>query len=220
MVLAYHATFAAYGFWLPNEERGSWSTEVWPPHLQRFGEATKTNERRSIAYRAYDRERRREMRESLLYPTVRFNQAQRDAIAIGLAEIVPKIDLRLLACAIMWDHVHLVPLRHHELIIEDIVGYLKRAATRALTHKGVHPLAEYRTTRDRIPTPWVEGGWNRYFNDWQEIVDAIGYVEGNPEKCGLAPQRFEFVENWRQFAPAGFVPKSAEQRRVDAAAKR
>src|SRR5439155_14173021 len=103
MVLAYHAVFAAYGFWLPNDQRGSWSTEVWAPHLKRFGAATKTAERRSLAHRGYDRELRREMRDSLLYPAVRFNQPQRDAIASGLSEIIPKIDLHLLAGAIMWD---------------------------------------------------------------------------------------------------------------------
>src|SRR4051812_14608983 len=42
MVKGYHAIFAGYGFWLPNEQRGSWSTEVWAPHLRQFGPATKT----------------------------------------------------------------------------------------------------------------------------------------------------------------------------------
>src|SRR5438874_786586 len=124
MVLGYHATFAAYGFWLPNEERGSWSTEVWAPHLKRFGEATKTDVRHSVANRSYDRDRRRDMRDSLLYPPVRFNDAQRKAIAHGFADIVATLALHVLACAIMFDHVHVVALRH-EATIEDIVGYLK-----------------------------------------------------------------------------------------------
>ena len=207
MVIAYHATFAAYGFWLPNEGRGSWSTEVWAPHLKRFGEATKTTERRSLANRPHDRDRRRQMRDALLYPAVRFNQTQRDAIATGIADIIPKIDLHLLACAIMWDHVHVVTLRHREPI-EEIVGYLKRAATRALTRAQVHPLAGYETSRGRIPTPWVEGGWNRYLNGWHEIVDAIGYVQANPRKCGLPPQRFGFVRDCKGFAPQAIIPPS------------
>jgi hypothetical protein len=45
MVIASHVVFACYGFWLPNEERGSWSTEVWAEHLRPFGEPTKTDAR-------------------------------------------------------------------------------------------------------------------------------------------------------------------------------
>src|SRR5439155_17357687 len=100
MVLAYHAVFAAYGFWLPNDQRGSWSTEVWAPHLKRFGEATKTTERRSLAQHPYDPALRREARDSLLYPAVRFDHAKRDAIAVGFSEIIATLDLSLLACSI------------------------------------------------------------------------------------------------------------------------
>src|SRR2546423_632829 len=112
MVLAYHAVFAAYGFWLPNDQRGSWSTEVWAPHLKRFGEATKTTDRRSLASRPYDRNLRTEARESLLYPPVIFDDAQRDSIASGIADIANTLSLTILACSIMPDHVHIVPLRH------------------------------------------------------------------------------------------------------------
>ena len=49
MVLAYHVIFGAYGFWLPNDPRGSWSDFVGAWELLRFGKATKTTERRSVA---------------------------------------------------------------------------------------------------------------------------------------------------------------------------
>jgi hypothetical protein len=29
MVIGYHIILGAYGFWLPNDPRGSWSNEVW-----------------------------------------------------------------------------------------------------------------------------------------------------------------------------------------------
>jgi hypothetical protein len=70
MVIAYHAVFSAYGFWPPNEQRGSWSTEVWAPNLRRFGPATKTTERRSLAHTDYDPHLRAAMRDALKYPPV------------------------------------------------------------------------------------------------------------------------------------------------------
>ena len=41
MIRAYHAVFTAYGFWLPNDPRGSWSDFVGSWELFRFGPATK-----------------------------------------------------------------------------------------------------------------------------------------------------------------------------------
>jgi hypothetical protein len=81
MVIAYHAIFSAYGFWLPNEQRGSWSTQVWASHLKRFGPATKTTQRRSLADRPYNRQIRAEMRNELQHAPVRFNLSQIHAIA-------------------------------------------------------------------------------------------------------------------------------------------
>jgi hypothetical protein len=37
MVLAYHLIFSMYGFWLPNDPRGSWSEFVASWELFRFG---------------------------------------------------------------------------------------------------------------------------------------------------------------------------------------
>ena len=65
MVRWYHLVMTAYGFWLPNDPRGSWSEFVraWEP--QRFGPATKTRERRSHAHDPHDRARRLEAKEYL-----------------------------------------------------------------------------------------------------------------------------------------------------------
>jgi hypothetical protein len=61
MILAFHSIFTAYGFWLPNEPRGSWSDFVGSWELRRFGPATKVTTRRSIAEKPYDRKLKAEM---------------------------------------------------------------------------------------------------------------------------------------------------------------
>jgi hypothetical protein len=43
MILASHVIFSTYGFWLPNDPRGSWSDFVGAWELFRFGPATKTD---------------------------------------------------------------------------------------------------------------------------------------------------------------------------------
>jgi hypothetical protein len=71
MVHGYHVIFSAYGFWLPNDPRGSWSfVASW--ELFRFGAASKTDERRSLAKRPYCRKSRFQAKEALKYPEVHF----------------------------------------------------------------------------------------------------------------------------------------------------
>jgi REP element-mobilizing transposase RayT len=192
MVLANHAIFTAYGFWLPNDGRGSWSTEVWAKHLRRFGDATKTDERRSLARREHNVAERLAAKRELLYPSVKFDGYQARAIAAGFAKIAAVLNLCIVACAIMPDHVHLVVLRHRQTI-EQIVGFLKRAGTRELSAQGLRPLEMYKNKKGLIPTPWADGGWHRFLNASSEIIDAREYVENNPLKAGYKRQRWPFV---------------------------
>src|SRR5205823_3208389 len=131
------------------------STEVWAKHLKRFGPATKTTERRSLASKPFDRELRRDARASLQYPSVHFNREQIACVGTGFAQAIATLSLQVVACAVMPDHVHLV-IHRHRTTIEEIVGFLKRAATRELTRSNLHPLTAHTTARGRVPSPWVD----------------------------------------------------------------
>ncbi len=85
MVVAYHLIFGAYGFWLPNDPRGSWSEFVWAWELRRFGEATKVGVRRSVAGRPHDYVLRQEAKGSLAYAPVKFEGEQAVSIGRGFA---------------------------------------------------------------------------------------------------------------------------------------
>jgi hypothetical protein len=76
MILAYHVVFSTYGFWLPNDPRGSWSDFVAAWELFRYGPATKTDERRSVAAKPHDHRVRMEAKSALKYPPVEFNGEQ------------------------------------------------------------------------------------------------------------------------------------------------
>src|SRR5436190_10952887 len=136
MVLGYHIIFSAYGFWLPNDPRGSWSDFVgaWELFLA-AGKATKTDERRSVARRTHDRERRLAAKESLSRPAVQFSGVQARAIGRSFADYVAKSALPIWACSILPEHVHLVtgPFR---ISVEQLVIQLKGAATEKLLEEG------------------------------------------------------------------------------------
>ena len=103
-------------------------------------------------------------------------------------------DLRLdlYACSIMPDHVHFVMGRCCSTA-EYVAGFMKRAATRGLSDKGIHPLQNYRQANGRVPSPWVVGGWFVYLGSPAEVHGRVRYVEQNPTKAGLPPQRWPFV---------------------------
>src|SRR5438552_17762491 len=133
MVLGHHVIFGAYGFWLPNDPRGSWSDFVGAWELYKFGgAATRTNEKRSLAHDSHDVRLRRETKQHLLYPVVRFNDRQRELISGGFAQAVEEGQYGVHALCIGHDHSHAIVARH-ERTIEQIAKHLKSKATMALT---------------------------------------------------------------------------------------
>src|SRR5690349_20858020 len=106
MVRWYHLIMTAYGFWLPNDPRGSWSDFVAAWELFRFGSATKTNEKRSHARDPHDIDARLAAKHALKYPPVRFTDLQRDLIAQGFAQAIHEAGYILHALCIGHDHSH------------------------------------------------------------------------------------------------------------------
>ncbi len=200
MVLAYHVIIAAYGFWLPNDQRGSWSDFVRRWDLLRFGPATKTQSRRSVAGQPFDWAQRAAAKAALMYPAVKFTGLPALAIANGFADGVNRSGYQILACAILPDHVHLV-IGRHSYLIEQVVNRLKGSATRELAMRGVHPLADDLSKDGKTPSPWAQGLWKVYLDSAEHIVRAINYVELNPEKDNLKRQHWKFItplEQWNQ----------------------
>jgi REP element-mobilizing transposase RayT len=192
MVLASHVIISRYGFWLPNDQRGSWSEFVGAWELLRFGKATKTDERHSLAYRPFDSSLRRAAKAALKYPPVIFNGLQARAIARGFAQQIQHSGLTVWACSILPDHIHLV-VKRHRYNVETITNHLKGSATRRLDEEGIHPLSAHRTRSGRCPKAFSRGEWKVFLDCRDDILRAIPYVERNPGKEGLAPQRWSFV---------------------------
>jgi REP element-mobilizing transposase RayT len=192
MVLGSHSIFCAYGFWLPNDPRGSWSDFVRAWELVRFGKATKVDTRRSVARAAHDVSLRLRAKEALKYPPVVFTGRQAKAVGDGFAQAVAEGGYVVRACTILPEHLHIL-LAPHERGYRRIVGHLKARATQRLLAEGLHPLARFASGAVGPPSPWARLAWHVYLKDEAAFRAAIRYVQDNPLKEGKPRQHWSFV---------------------------
>jgi REP-associated tyrosine transposase len=192
MVLASHVILGMCGFWLPNDERGSWSDFVGSWELLQFGKATTVDVRHSLARRPFDPARRAAAQAALKYPPVALTGVQARAIGRGFAQYADKGNVAILACAILPKHIHLVMARHR-LKVEQLVNQLKGSATRQLIAEHVYPLADHQGTKHRPPKAFARGQWKVFLDTSADVERSVQYVEENPMRERLPAQRWPFV---------------------------
>jgi REP element-mobilizing transposase RayT len=193
MVIAYHLIFTTYGFWLPNDPRGSWSNLVRSLDLYRAaGPATKVSTHRSLAAVPHNRSARLEAKAALHYPPVTFSPPQIAAVGEGFAASVARSRFIIHACSILPTHVHAV-VKRHVYDIETVMNQLKGQASTALTRANLHPFQNTLLPGGKRHSPWAEEGWDVYLNNEAAIRRSMAYVENNPVKEGLAPQHWPFI---------------------------
>jgi REP element-mobilizing transposase RayT len=193
MLLGYHFIISAYGFWLPNDSRGSWSDVVRQFELLRYGPATKVSTTKSVAAAKHDRSLREKAKLALKYPPVCFTGQQAVRIAKGFGVAKSQHDYEIHALAILPDHVHMVMRAHDSIQPDQIAAHLKAKATAELNMNGQHPLAENVSASGRIPSPWGRNYWKVFIFEEDHYRQAIRYVELNPVKAGLKPQKWSIV---------------------------
>ena len=171
LVLAYHVIITCYGFWLPNDTRGSWSDFVGAWELVRFGRATKVDTHHSVAHVPHDRELRRAAKRAPKYPAVRFTGRQALSVVKGFATAIREGGYVLHACSILPDHVHFA-LARHQRIAETVTAHLKAQATRQLRADGLHPFERFARPDGSVPSVWAESLWKVFLFDAEDIRRA------------------------------------------------
>jgi REP element-mobilizing transposase RayT len=205
MIHGYHVILPVYGFWLPNDPRGSWSDFVGAWELARFGRARKTIERQSLRELTDDELRlREEARAALKYPPVCLSGLQARAIVRGFAKQVRTSGYTVWACAVMPEHTHLVIARH-SYAVEQMANLLKGAATRQLNDEGLHPLADFAEPGKRPPRMWAERLWKHFLNSDEAIENAITYVNNNPLEEGKPAQQWSCVTPYAGLPEGGWT---------------
>ena len=192
-MLAFHAVISAYGFWLPNDPRGSWSSFVasWEL-LQAGGKATHVHHTRSVAHRPHDRALRLATKQRLDCKPVAFTGEQARAVARGISATAESAGYPIYALAVMATHLHAV-IGTTQRDPARIIGHLKRGATDALIAEGNHPFA---TDEGIAQSCWSKRAWKVFLSNATAVARAIHYVEQNPIKDGLRPQRWPCVRPW------------------------
>ncbi len=178
MVIAYHAIFTTYGTWLPNDPRGSHSRQIYNEELRAFGEI-KYGRQIPQPPRNFVSRFHTEAVKKLARSPIYLDLEKILLVAAGFSAVVVRLDLRVLACAIMSNHVHVV-IRRGKHRIEYLVNQLKGAATQKL---------------GLVHTPWTRKGWKVFLNDDEAVDTCCRYVEANPASAGLRPQVWPFLRS-------------------------
>ena len=182
MIHGYHVIWGTYGFWLPNDPRGSWSDFVASWELARFGAATKSTERANIDIREWETWRKAAI-GALKFPPVQLSGVQALSAGTGFANAVRKSRYTIWACSILPEHVHMVIARH-SYEVEKICILLKGEATKQLKKQMLHPQTRHVAGGEKVPSMWAEKVWKVYLDSEESIENAIRYVEDNPVKEG------------------------------------
>ncbi len=176
MIIAYHAIFTTYGTWLPNDPRGSYSKEIYNDQLQTLGRIKYGRQNpvpaKNMLIRFWTAATPHLTRSPFF-----IDDNIRPIIAAGFKKAVQRLGIKITACAIMNDHVHVLILRS-KYRIEYLVNQLKGSATRALGLK---------------QTPWARGCWKVFITNPEELLAAVYYIQANTTSAGLHPQSWDFI---------------------------
>jgi len=201
-VIGFHVICCTYGFWLPNDERGSGSDFVRSDALTEFGPANPVSHRRSVARKPFDYQVREMARSSLKYPPVRLTNAQIASCLRGISREIEQFRAATIHAFVqLRDHSHMVcgPCRYD---IRRFAGRLKGAATRQLIEDGLHPLARFADKDGNIPSPWSVKPWVVYLFTDEDVTRSMDYARDNLKRAGLPEQHCPFVLPYNASPPA------------------
>ena len=131
VVIAHHLIWTAYGYWLPNDPRGSMSKTIACDVIAELGELHYGRKQVQPSAREI-KEFRDQARGVLKYPLLDFRVQDFPIIADALAEAIREHNYTCYACAIMPDHVHALIRKHKhqaEDMLENLTGRQPLAAS-------------------------------------------------------------------------------------------
>lgn len=189
IVIAYHLIWTVYGWWLPNDPRGSGSEQVASDVIAELGDLHYGRKRVQPSGKVV-REFYERAAPVLKFPLLTFDEPARASIGEAFGQVVEEKRYTCYACAVMPDHVHIL-IRKHTHAAEEIMKKLKDASRQRVCAAGF---------RDGDHPTWTGGdGWLVFLDHPKEIRRTIPYIERNPEKIGSPKQAWPFIkpyDNW------------------------
>jgi REP element-mobilizing transposase RayT len=198
-----------YGWWLPNDPRGSTSRTIRDDLIAELGELHFGRKRVQPAGRDigtfYE-----QAAATLKHPLLSFAPGEFAVVANAIGKSIEELGYTCYACAVMPDHVHLV-IRKHRHLAEEMIEKIQALSRKRLVACGVRELAH--------PT-WTRGGWKVFLDHPDEVRRTIRYVELNPVKMRLPEQMWQFVTAYDDWPlHPGHSPNSPYVRALRAAGR-
>lgn len=191
-ILGYHLVWTAYGWWLPNDPRGSMSRTIACDVIAELGElhyGRKKIQPASRDIRAfYER-----ATQVLKHPLLTFAPEEIAAIAEAFATVIREEMYTCYACAIMPDHVHAL-IRKHRDSAEEMIAKLQGASRDQVIN------LELRQVDHPV---WGGPGWKVFLDSPEDIRRTVRYIEQNPTKARLPGQHWEFVSEYDGWSFSG-----------------
>jgi REP element-mobilizing transposase RayT len=190
MIAGYHLIWTAYGFWLPNDPRGSSSHEIRVEKLRPLGDLHYG--RRFIQPRAAELRSFYDEADDLLeHRRLTFTDDEILLIGATFGQTIQERGYTCYACAILPDHVHLLIRRHRDKA-EEMIAWFQGDSNRALTEAG---------KRSVIHPVWGGPGWKVFLNTRHDMERSVTYVRENPRKAGRCEQLWDFVKEYDGWLP-------------------
>jgi REP element-mobilizing transposase RayT len=190
MIAGYHLIWTAYGWWLPNDPRGSSSSEIRCADVAGLGELHRGRKRIQPVGRVvrefYDAARGR-----LRHELCTLEDCEMAAVASAFGDVIRRRSYTCYACAIMPDHVHLL-IRKHRDTAEAMIDELQ--------HESRLAMGDFR--RRAIDHPiWGGPGWKVYLETVDAMRRVVTYIENNPVAARRPRQTWDFVQPYSDWLP-------------------
>ncbi len=182
IVIAHHLIWTLYGWWLPNDLRGSCSRTIHSEVLAPLGElhyGRKKIQPASCDIRAFYMQ----AKALLKHPLLELRGDAINSVARGFDDAIRGHRYTCYACAILFDHVHVI-IRKHKHSAEQMIEHLQQSSRLRLSADGL---------RNADHPVWCRGGWKIFLDHPNGIWRTISYVEDNPLPYRLAKQAWDFV---------------------------
>jgi REP element-mobilizing transposase RayT len=190
MVVGYHLVWTAYGWWLPNDPRGSNSHEIRIERIAELGDlhhGRKAVQPRSPELRLFYEHARLALRHALLS----FSPEETVLLAEAFAATLEERNYTCYACAILRDHVHMLIRRHRdkaEVMLEQLQADSRERLIQSGARAANHPV------------------WGGPSNTRGDIERVIAYIRKNPIAAGFPEQTWRFVQPYD-----GWLPRPARE---------
>lgn len=204
MIAAHHLIWTNYGYWLPNDPRGSMSKSIRGKRIESLGDIHYGRKRVQPA--GYEIGQFRKLAAEQLKHDVRiFNDAEIVVLGESIGRTIAERNYTCYACAVMPDHVHLLVRRHRDNGDVMIAQFQEASRSALFSHSAIpksHPV-------------WGGKGWVVYLETAENIRRVARYVEENPIKARRPAQSWPFVKAYDGWLPGlrSNLPAKTQARR-------